>query len=115
MSPRIRIDDVYLDEVCTRLQNQYAPRSVSFMRRPAGAHAAYRTDSGVTLRTPAVTALQLLFEGVLRRGERVELTVSGASWGRFVFNELRKEAEDNYGDPVLLLFTRVIDDDSEPA
>lgn len=108
-TPRIAINGRFLDEVGTRLEYGYKTQSVAIMRLPEKHHHLIADGDGVTLRVPAITALQLYYDGVLPadRDEPVELSVAGESLGRFAIEWLRRVDGHEFGEPILLRFRRV--------
>lgn len=107
-SPRIAINGRFLDEVGTRLEYGYKTQSIAIRRLPEKHHHLIADGDGVTLRCPAITALQLYFDGVLPadRDEPVELSVAGKSLGSFAIEWLRRVDGDEFGEPILLRFRR---------
>lgn len=56
---RIAIDRHFLDEVQTRLHSDPSQPSVTYTAAPVERHQVTENEEGVTLRLPALTALQL--------------------------------------------------------
>jgi hypothetical protein len=96
---RIAINGRFLDEVQTRLEDD-RNGSVSHTSHPAEQHHAIEDEDGVTLRTPAMTALQLYHDGILpaNREQSVELTVANRRLGAFFVQWLRGLSGRGFGD-----------------
>lgn len=88
--PRIAINGRFLDEVQTRIENG-RERWAGFARLPAEHHRAIITDDAVVLRIPALTALQLYFDGTLPTDRSIPLSieVGGHTLGEFFVEWLR--------------------------
>jgi len=104
---RIAINGRFLDEVQTRLEDDRSG-SVSHTSYPAEQHHAIEDEDGVTLRMPAMTALQLYHDGILpaNREQSVELTVADRRLGAFFVQWLRGLSGRGFGDPMLLRLAR---------
>jgi hypothetical protein len=105
---RIAIDDHFLDEIQTRLHTDETVRSVSFISAPVEQHQVTEDETGVTLKVPALTVLQLYRDRIMPADPRksVELTVAGRRLGAFYLQWLRAPPGDSFGAPVLLRFER---------
>lgn len=108
-APRIRVGGRYLDEVGTRLHDRHQAGSVAYLRLPAEHHRLVENEDDVVLRLPAITALQLFFDGALtsRREESFELAVGDEIVGRFRVGSLRRVAGHAFETPVLLRLVRI--------
>ena len=108
-APRIAINGCFLDDVKTRLEYGYATGSTSLKSFPTKHHRAVLDEDAVTLRLPALTALQLYHDGVLpvHNKHPIELTIGDANIGWFIVEWLRCVPEHEFGDPVLIRFARV--------
>jgi hypothetical protein len=104
---RIAINGRFLDEVQTRLEDDRSG-SVSHTSYPAEQHHAIEDEDGVTLQTPAMTALQLYHDGILpaSREQSVEITVADRRLGAFFVQWLRGLSGRGFGDPMLLRLAR---------
>jgi hypothetical protein len=100
---RIAINGSFLDEVQTRLEDDRSG-SVIHTSYPTEQHHAIEDEDGVTLRMPAMTALQLYHDGILpaSREQSVELAVADKRLGTFFVQWLRGLSGREFGDPVLL-------------
>lgn len=105
---RIAIDGHFLDEVQTRLHSDVGSKSLSYLSAPVERHHATEDEDGITLKLPAVTALQLFYDGVLSADGRksVELTVAGRLLGAYFLHWMHTIRGDEFGGPVLLRFGR---------
>ena len=105
---RIAIDGHFLDEVQTRLHSDVGSKSLSYLSAPVERHHATEDEDGITLKLPAVTALQLFNDGVLSADGRksVELTVAGRLLGAYFLHWMHTIPGDEFGGPVLLRFGR---------
>src|ERR1700761_4371335 len=104
---RIAINGRFLDEVRTRRDDGRSD-AVSYTLLPAEHHHALEDDDGVTLRIPAMTALQLYHDGTLPadREQSVDLTVADQKLGSFFVQWLRGLSGGEVGDGVLLRLAR---------
>lgn len=104
---RIALNGRFLDEVPTRLDDGRSD-SVSHMLLPAEHHHALEDEDGVTLRIPAMTALQLYHDGTLpaNRDLSVELTIADRNLGAFFVQWLRGLSDGGFGNGVLLRLAR---------
>jgi hypothetical protein len=111
-TPRISINGVFLDEVRTRLDYGHETQSVGLMSLPAQHHRIITDGDGVVLRLPAITALQLYYDGVLPSNcdRAIELKLGKKKVGRFVIESLRRVEGHHFGEPVLL---RLIPSDAD--
>lgn len=107
-SRRIAIDGHFLDEVQTRLHTGEHAKSISYISAPVEQHQLTEDEAGVTLKVPALTALQLYRDCILPNSPRksVEVTVAGRKLGAFYLQWLRASPGDSFGAPVLLRFER---------
>jgi hypothetical protein len=105
---RIAIDGHFLDEIRTRLHTAASAKSLTYVSAPVERHQAIEDQEGITLKIPALTALQLYSDGVLPVGPRksVELSIAGRTLGTFYLQWLRSLPGDEFGGPVLLRFER---------
>jgi tetratricopeptide (TPR) repeat protein len=105
---RIAIDGHFLDEIRTRLQTPASSKSLTYTAAPVERHQVIEDEEGVTLKLPALTALQLYHNGVLSADPQksVELTVAARKLGVFYPQWLRGLPGDEFGNPVLLRFER---------
>jgi tetratricopeptide (TPR) repeat protein len=105
---RVAIDGHFLDEIQTRLNTDETARSVSFISAPIEQHQVTEDEAGVTLKVPALTALQLYRDRIIPTDPRksVELTVAGRMLGAFYLQWLRASPGDAFGALVLLRFER---------
>jgi tetratricopeptide (TPR) repeat protein len=105
---RIAIDGHFLDDVQTRLHSNAGSKSVSYLSAPVERHHVTEDEDGVTLKLPALTALQLFYDGVLSADGRksVELTVAGRPLGAHFLQSMHTLPGDEFGSPVLLRFGR---------
>ena len=89
--PRIAVNGRYLDEIQTRIEDAWGTGSVGYARLPAQHHGAVIDGEVVTLRVPALTVLQLYFDGILPvdRSIPVTLEVDGQSLGEVIVESLR--------------------------
>jgi hypothetical protein len=103
---RVAIDGHFLDEFQTRLHSDASSKSRSYVSAPAERHRVTEDQEGVTLKLPALTALQLYYDGVLSADARksVELTVAGRPLGAHFVQWMRTLPGDEFGSPVLLRF-----------
>lgn len=108
-NPRIKLNGVYLDELRTPLRLKYPANSRALFSRPREAHDAFRLDRSdtVVIRTSAVTAPQLFYDGVLARGGSATLVVGGSDWGLFRVSGLVKEDGHDFGEPMRILLEPV--------
>jgi tetratricopeptide (TPR) repeat protein len=110
--PRIAVNGHFLDEVRTRLQSDITPDSISisYLSLPEELHRLVADGDAVVLRIPAITALQLYYDGVLPQDQTrpVTLQAGDQALGTFRLASLRKPAEyyEHY-EHVLLRFERV--------
>jgi tetratricopeptide (TPR) repeat protein len=76
---RIAINGHFLDEVRTQLHAEPNAKSLTYVSAPIERHQATEDEEGVTLKLPALTALQLYSEGVLPITPRksVDLSIAG--------------------------------------
>jgi len=105
---RIAIDGHFLDEIQTRLHTDETATSLSYVSAPIEHHQVTEDEAGVTLKVPALTALQLYRDRIVPANPRkpVELTVAGRKLGAFYVQWLRGLPGDSFGAPVLLRFER---------
>jgi hypothetical protein len=105
---RIAIAGHFLDEMQTRLHTNEDAYSVSYVSAPVEQHQISEDGEGVTLKLPALTALQLYHDDVLSADptKSVELTIAGRKIGVFYLQWLRSLPGNEYGVPVLLRFER---------
>jgi tetratricopeptide (TPR) repeat protein len=105
---RIAVDGHFLDDVRTGLHSDVGSKSLSYLSGPVERHYATEDDDGVTLKMPALTALQLFYDGVLSADGRksVELTVAGRPLGAYFLQWMHTLPGDEFGSPVLLRFGR---------
>ena len=105
---RIAIAGHFLDETQTRLHTNLNAISVSYVSAPVERHQIGEDEEGVTLKLPALTALQLFYDDVLSADPTrpVELTIAPRKIGVFYLRWLRGLPGNEYGDPVLLRFER---------
>ncbi len=103
---RIAIDGHFLDEIQTRLQTPASSKSLTYSAAPVERHQLIEDEEGVTLKLPALTALQLYHYGVLSADAQksVELTVAGRPLGAYFLHWMRGLPGDEFGNPVLLRF-----------
>lgn len=107
-TPRIKLGGVYLDAVQTRVEDGRSTDSVALMGYPKTHHSFVIDDTGVTLRAPALTLLQLCFDGVIPadRSKPLALVIKGHIEGEFVVEWLRRVDGFQFGEPVLLRLKR---------
>lgn len=105
---RIAIDGHFLDDAHTQLHAPVGSKSVSHVSAPAERHQAMVDGEGVTLKLPALTALQLFYDGVLKiEGcAAVELTVASRPLGAHYLHWMRALPGEEFGGPVLLRFAK---------
>jgi tetratricopeptide (TPR) repeat protein len=105
---RVAIDGHFLDEIRTRLHTDGAAKSVSFVTAPVEQHQITEDEAGVTLKVPALTALQLYRDRIIPADPRrsVEVAVAGRKLGAFYLQWLRGLPGDSFGAPVLLRLER---------
>jgi hypothetical protein len=105
---RIAIDGHFLDEIQTRLHTDGAAKSLSHVSAPIERHQVTEDEVGITLKVPALTALQLYRDRIMPADPRksVELTVAGRKLGVLYLQWLRALPGDSFGAPVLLRFER---------
>lgn len=110
---RIAINGHFLDEVRTRLQSYLDRSDFSYLLLPEEHHHATIDDDAVVLRLPALTALQLYYDGILpvNREQPVDVSVGGKALGSFRVAWLRRPAESyEHHDSVLLRLERFASD-----
>jgi hypothetical protein len=114
---RIAIDGHFLDEVQTRLHADPSTQSASAISAPVERHQAFEDEQGVTLKLPALTALQLYADGILPAAPRkaVEITIAGRKLGAFYVHSLVLVPGHEFGSPVLLRFERKPAKKARPA
>jgi hypothetical protein len=102
---RIAIDGRFLDDVRTRIHSRDS-KSLTYLSAPVERHRATEDSQGVTLQLPALTVLQLYYEGVLTANARksVEITVGNRSLGTYYLQWMRALDGNDFGGPVLLRF-----------
>ncbi len=95
-----------LDEVRTRVGATQASEWVSYQSAPVERHTLIEDEHGVTVKLPALTALQLYHDGTLSADpERpVELSVAGRALGEHFLHWMRGLPDHEFGTPVLLRF-----------
>jgi hypothetical protein len=105
---RIAINGHFLDEVRTQLHADPNAKSLTYVSAPIERHQATEDEEGVTLKLPALTALQLYSDGVLPITPRksVDLSIAGRKLGVFYLHWMRGLPGDEFGAPVLLRFGR---------
>jgi tetratricopeptide (TPR) repeat protein len=105
---RIAINGHFLDEVRTQLHADPNAKSLSYVSAPVERHEATEDEEGVTLKMPALTALQLYYDGVLPITPRksADLSIAGRKLGPFYLHWMRGLPGDAFGAPVLLRFGR---------
>jgi hypothetical protein len=87
---RVAIDGHFLDDVQTRLHSDVSRKSLSYLSSPVERHHATEDEEGVTLRLPALTALQLYYDGVhVRQGRGICIRKSGISIGLILVSSAR--------------------------
>jgi tetratricopeptide (TPR) repeat protein len=103
---RVAIDGHFLDYVQTRLHSERGSGSLSYLSAPVERHRATEDAEGVTLTLPALTALQLFYDGVLTADGRksVDLTIGGRSLGAYYLHWMHALPGNEFGGPVLLRF-----------
>jgi hypothetical protein len=103
---RVAIDGHFLDDVQSRLHSDAGSTSLSYLSAPVERHHATEDAEGVTLRLPALTALQLYYDGVLTADARksVEVTIAGRPPGTYYLQWMHTLPGDEFGGPVLLRF-----------
>jgi len=103
---RIAIDGHFLDEIQTRLQTPASSKSLTYTAAPVERHQVIEDEEGVTLKLPALTALQLYHDGVLSADAQksVEITVASRPLGANFIHWMRGLPGDEFGNPVLLPF-----------
>jgi hypothetical protein len=82
---RVAINGHFLDEIRTRLHSGAGSGTLSYLSAPVERHHITEDADGVTLRLPALTALQLYYDGVLNADEKgaVQLSVAGRPLGAY--------------------------------
>lgn len=105
---RIAIGGRFLDEIRTRLDAAPGSKSLTFTAAPVERHSLSEDEEGVTVRLPALTALQLYQDGTLSGDPQksVELTAAGRPLGGHFLLWMRALAGNEFGNPVLLRFGR---------
>lgn len=105
---RIAIDGYSLDEIQTRLEQRPDAGSVAYTSAPVERHQALEDEEGITLKIPALTALQLMHDRILPQDPRqsVQLSLAGKSLGAYYLQWLRALPNDEFGGPVLLRFAQ---------
>ena len=105
---RIAIDGHFLDEVRTRLDGKPDASSVSYTSAPVERHQALEDQEGVTLKVPALTALQLSHDGILPIDpqQSVQLSIAERKLGALYLQWLRGVPGHEFGGAVLLRFAR---------
>jgi tetratricopeptide (TPR) repeat protein len=105
---RIAIDGHFLDEIQTRLYADENTNSLTYVSAPIEQHQVAEDETGITLKLPSLTALQLYRDRVIPTDARkpVELTVAGRELGAFYLQWLRALPGGAFGAPVLLRFER---------
>ena len=103
---RIAIDGHFLDDAHTRLHSQVDSTSVSYVCAPAERHRAMVDGEGVTLKLPALTALQLFYDGVVKvEGPApMELSVASRALGAHYLQWMHALPGEEFGGCVLLRF-----------
>jgi tetratricopeptide (TPR) repeat protein len=103
---RIAIDGHFLDEARTRLHSEAGSKSLSYLSAPVERHEATEDWEGVTLKLPALTALQLFYDGVLGADARksVKITVGGRLLGAYHLQWMHTLPVNEFGGRVLLRF-----------
>ena len=88
---RIAIDGHFLDEVHTRLHSEGIAKTLSYVSAPVEHHHVTEDETGITVKLPALTALQLYSEGVLTADPHkpVDLSIAGRKLGAFYLHWLR--------------------------
>jgi tetratricopeptide (TPR) repeat protein len=107
--PRIALNGHFLDEVRTRLVSEFRQDSVSYLSLPEAHHRLVADGGAVVLRIPAITALQLYYDGALPqdRTRPVTLQAGDEVLGTFHLASMGKPAEYyNHDEHVLLRFER---------
>lgn len=92
---RIAINGRNLDEIGIRVEAPHDPRSGPLMGFPVERHAALEDHGGLTLRIPALAAVQLYVEGTLPqdRTRPVVLTLAGKTREPLYLHWVRVSAE----------------------
>jgi len=105
---RIAIDGHFLDAVQTRLQSDPKAKSLSYVSAPVEQHRATEDEQGITVSVPALTAVQLFYDGVLPADPQtsVKLSIGGHLVGSFYLHGIRAVSASDSGSPVLLRFGR---------
>lgn len=105
-SHRIAVNGVYLDQVRIRLHSDSGSGFASYESAPIDQHSATEDSAGISLRLPALTALQLFADGVLTADgiKPVELTVAGRAAKTLYFHWLHKSPNKDAGSQVVLRF-----------
>ena len=105
---RIAIAGHFLDDVRTRLHTNESANSQSYVSAPVARHHISEDEKGVTLKLPALTALQLYHDGVLSAdpAKPVDLAIDGRKIGIFYLQWLRSLPDHEYDTSVLLRFER---------
>lgn len=74
---RIALDGHFLDEIRTRLHTDATSKSISSISAPVEQHQVTEDETGVTLKIPALTALQLYRDRILPAEPRMPIL---ATW-----------------------------------
>lgn len=92
---RIAINGRNLDEIGIRVEAPHDPRSGPLMGFPVERHSALEDHGGLTLRIPALAAVQLYVEGTLPqdRTRPVVLTLAGKTREPLYLHWVRVSAE----------------------
>ena len=103
---RIAINGQNLDEIRTVAATPPASGTAASIGFPVEHHEAIEDGIGVTLRVPVVTALQLLYDGILPqdRTRAASLTVGGKTQTPVYFQGLTVVSDPRRQDTVLLRF-----------
>ena len=111
-NPRVAVNGVFLDEVRTRLDYGRETGSIALMVLPVEHHRLTVDGDTVVLCTPAITALQLYYDGVLPadRDRAVELTLGSEKLGKYLVQSLRRVEMSQFGEPVLIRFVKATEE-----
>jgi tetratricopeptide (TPR) repeat protein len=103
---RISINGHFLDDTRTRLHSEAGSKSLSYLSAPTERHHAIEDAEGVTVRLPALTALQLFYDGVLTADSRapLELTIAGRPLAAHYLHWMHALSGNEFRGPVLLRF-----------
>jgi tetratricopeptide (TPR) repeat protein len=105
---RISIGGRFLDEVQTQIESGLRGQFRSYVSAPVERHSLSEDEEGVTVKLPALTALQLYQDGTLSADahKAVELTAAGRALGAYFLHWMRGVADTEIGSPIVLRFGR---------